>query len=60
MTIEPIWNKIAEAYEIVGKDISREITVEMNGMKAVVGVSFGVVVISITEIPEEKPVLIQP
>ena len=60
--IDPIWHKIAEAYEMVSKDPSREITVEMNGLKAVTFCNdsgYGVV-IAINEIPEEKPVLIQP
>jgi len=59
--IDPIWHKIADAYEMVGKDPSRKITVEMNGMKAVVSLDFlHRVLIAISEIPEEKPVLIQP
>ena len=59
--MDPIWYKIAEAFEIVNKDTSREITIEMNGKKAGVAYNdFGFVVIQITEIPEEKPVLIQP
>ena len=58
--IDPIWHKIADAYEMVGKDPSREITVEMNGLKARLGSNSGFVVIQISEIPEEKPVLIQP
>lgn len=66
LRIDPIWHKIAEAYELVSKDSSREITVEMNGMKAVVGYADvsakwkPCVIITITEIPEEKPILIQP
>ena len=59
--IDPIWHKIADAYEMVSKDPSRKITVEMNGMKAVVSLDFlHRVLIAISEIPEEKPVLIQP
>lgn len=60
--LDPIWHKIAEAYEMVSKDRSREITVEMNGTKAVVGwvELANCIVIEVTEIPEEKPVLIQP
>ena len=58
---DPVWYKIAEAYNIVSKDPQREITLEMNGIKAMIYWSnFAEVVITITEIPNEKPVLIQP